>query len=40
MKTAADYSQLGDLLVAVIAIGFLVPMAAIFFVKFTRFRAA
>jgi hypothetical protein len=40
VKTAADYSQLGDLLVTVIAIGFLVPMAAIFFVKFTRFRAA
>jgi hypothetical protein len=40
VKTAADYGQLGDLLVTVIAIGFLVPMAAIFFVKFTRFRAA
>jgi len=40
LKSAADYSQLGDLLITVIAIGLLVPMAAIFFVKFTRFRAA
>ena len=40
VKTAADYSQLGELLITVIAIGFLVPMAAILFVKLTRFRAA
>jgi hypothetical protein len=40
IKTAADYSHLGDLLITVIAIGFLVPMLAIVFVKFTRFRAA
>jgi len=40
IKSAADYSQLGDLLVAAIVIGFAVPMIAILFVKFTRFRAA
>jgi hypothetical protein len=40
VKSAADYSHLGDLLVASIVIGFAVPMIAIVFVKFTRFRAA
>jgi hypothetical protein len=40
VKSAADYSQLGDLLLTVIVIGFAVPMLAIAFVKLTRFRAA
>jgi hypothetical protein len=40
IKMPADYSHLGDLLLTVIAIGFTVPMLAILFVKFTRFRAA
>jgi hypothetical protein len=40
VKVPADYSQLGDLFLAVLAIGFIVPMLAIVFVKVTRFRAA
>jgi hypothetical protein len=40
IKVAQDYSQLGDLLLISIAIGFLLPMLAIVFVKTTRFRSA
>jgi BT1 family len=36
----ADYSQLGMLLITVTALTFLLPMAAIVFVKLTRFRTA
>jgi hypothetical protein len=36
----ANYGELGHLYLAVIAIGFGVPMLAIVFVKFTRFRSA
>lgn len=35
----ADYSQLGDLFIAVTAIGLVLPMLAIVFVKTTRFRS-
>ena len=37
---AADYSQLGELLIAVILAGFVVPLAAIGIVKLTRFKSA
>jgi hypothetical protein len=37
---AQDYSQLGDLLLISISVGFLLPMLAILFVKTTRFRSA
>lgn len=40
VKVPADYSQLGELFVAAIVIGFALPMLAIFFVKFTRFKSA
>ncbi len=40
VQTPADYSQLGELLIAVIAIGFIVPLATIGVVKLTRFRSA
>ena len=40
VKVAADYSQLGDLLIASTVLGFIVPMLAIAFVKPTRFRSA
>lgn len=40
VKVAADYSQLGDLLITVTVIGLLLPLVAIVFVKLTRFRAA
>jgi len=40
IKVAADYSQLGDLLIVVTVLGFVVPMLAILFVKTTRFRSA
>jgi hypothetical protein len=40
IKMPADYSQLGDLFVAAIVIGFVLPMAAIVFVRTTRFRSA
>ncbi len=35
----ADYSQLGDLFIAVTAIGLVLPMLAVVFVKTTRFRS-
>ena len=37
---SADYSELGNLLVAVLLIGFALPMAAIVFVKLARLRSA
>ena len=40
IKVAQDYSQLGELLLISVAIGFLLPMLAIVFVKTTRFRSA
>ena len=40
VKVAADYSQLGDLLVLTTVLGFVVPFLAILFVKTTRFRSA
>lgn len=40
IKVPADYSQLGDLFVAVLLIGLIVPLAAIVFVKTTRFKSA
>ena len=40
IKVAADYSQLGDLLIVVTVLSFVVPMLAIVFVKTTRFRSA
>ena len=35
----ADYAHLGDLLIAVTAIGLVLPLLAIVFVKTTRFRS-
>ena len=40
VKAAADYGQLGDLLVLTTVLGFVVPLLAILFVKATRFRSA
>jgi len=40
VKVAADYSQLGDLLITTTVLGFVVPLLAILFVKTTRFRSA
>jgi hypothetical protein len=40
IKVPADYSQLGELLITVTVLGFVVPMLAILFVKTTRFRSA
>ena len=40
VKVAADYSQLGDLLIVSTVLGFVVPLLAIAFVKMTRFRSA
>jgi hypothetical protein len=40
IKVPADYSQLGDLLILSTALGFALPLAAILFVKSTRFRSA
>ncbi|MCA3136171.1 MAG: hypothetical protein ING70_13795 [Rhodocyclaceae bacterium] len=40
VKTPADYSQLGDLLLVSLVIGLVVPMLAIAFVRATRFRSA
>ena len=39
VSVPADYAQLGDLLIAVTAIGLVLPMLAIVFVKTTRFRS-
>lgn len=40
VKTAADYSQLGDLFIVAIVLNFALPMLAILFVRTTRFRSA
>jgi hypothetical protein len=40
IKVPADYSQLGDLLILSTALGFVLPLLAILFVKSTRFRSA
>lgn len=40
VTTSADYSELGQLLVAAIAIGFVLPMSAILLVKMLRLRSA
>jgi hypothetical protein len=40
VKTPADYSQLGELFVASIVIGLVLPLLAILFVRATRFRSA
>ena len=40
VKVAADYSQLGDLLIVTTVLGFVLPFLAILFVKTTRFRSA
>jgi len=40
IKVAANYSHLGDLLIATTVLGFVVPLLAIAFVKLTRFRSA
>ena len=40
VSVPADYSELGILLVTVTALTFLLPMAAIAFVRLTRFRTA
>jgi hypothetical protein len=40
IKTPADYSQLGDLLILSTALGFALPLLAILFVRSTRFRSA
>jgi hypothetical protein len=40
IKTPADYSQLGDLLILSTVLGFALPLLAILFVKSTRFRSA
>ena len=40
LRMAADYSQLGELLITVTVIGLVVPMLAIVFVKTSRFRSA
>jgi hypothetical protein len=40
VSVPADYSELGMLLITVTALTFLLPMAAILFVKLTRFRTA
>jgi len=40
VKVAADYSQLGDLLITSTVLGLALPLLAILFVKSTRFRSA
>lgn len=40
VKVPADYSQLGELMFVVIAIGFVVPMATIVFARIARLRSA
>jgi BT1 family protein len=40
IQTAADYSQLGHLLIAQLALGLALPFAAIVFAKVTRFKSA
>jgi MFS family permease len=40
IQTPADYSQLGDLLIAQLLLGLALPFAAIVFAKITRFKSA
>lgn len=40
VKVAADYTQLGELLLMVIAIGLIAPLAAVLLIKFVRLRSA
>jgi MFS family permease len=40
IQTPADYSQLGDLLIAQLLLGLALPFAAILFAKITRFKSA
>jgi hypothetical protein len=40
VTTAANYSQLGELLIVVLVIGLALPMIAVAFARFTRFRSA
>ena len=40
VTTAANYSQLGDLLIVVLIIGIALPMIAVLFARITRFRSA
>ncbi len=40
VQVPADYSQLGHLLITTTALGFLLPFAAILFIRMTRFRSA
>ena len=40
VTTAANYSQLGDLLIVVLIIGIALPMIAVLFARVTRFRSA
>jgi hypothetical protein len=40
VKAAADYSQLGDLLVVTTVLGFVVPWLAILVLRVTRLRSA
>jgi len=40
VKVPADYSQLGELMIIVVAIGFLVPMAVILLARIARLRSA
>src|SRR5690349_10152690 len=40
LQTPADYSQLGDLLIAQLILGLALPFAAIVFAKLTRFKSA
>ena len=39
-ETPADYSQLGDLLIAQLLLGLALPFAAILFARITRFKSA
>jgi hypothetical protein len=40
INVAADYGQLGDLLITTTVLGFVVPLLAVLVVKTTRFRSA
>jgi hypothetical protein len=40
IQVPADYSQLGDLLIVQVILGFMLPFAAILFMRLTRLRSA
>jgi hypothetical protein len=40
IQTPADYTQLGDLLIAQVVLGLALPFAAIVFARVTRFKSA